>query len=337
MDQRSGELEKISGTTSTTELEIKQDLEKISSDASVDETAEPEQLKEQIEQTRSQMSETISAIEEKLSFANISEQVSEQITSAVETAKGAVYSAALEKAENIMKTVSKGLNEVSENMGEAGEYVIRSAKRNPLPLALIGLGVGMLVVQGTRSSRSKHSGNGKHKRHNGGRHEESTYSQVTGAGSKALSSAQKTVTGAAGTAYEGVTNAANSAYEGVSSVAGLAYEGVSSAASSAYQGVTQFASSTGEQVQQVARKAKTQYETTLEENPLAIGAIALALGAVVGLAIPATEYENEWMGEYKENLVQTVEDSARDALGKVQDVAGELTKNVREQAQGQAG
>lgn len=310
--------------------------------AAVATTDDPDQIKDQIEQTRNQMSETIDAIQEKLSFSNITEQVkeqvSEQINSAVETAKDAVYGATIGKAGNFMQNVSKSLSNVSESMGDAGTYVVRTARTNPLPLALIGVGVGMLLFQGKGgSSKKRHLSSGRRyeeygdggvgvgRGSKGERQESSTLRQFADTSGKALGSARDTVTNAAGTAYEGVSSAASTAYEGVTD-----------AASSAYEGVTSFASSTGEQITTVARKGYNQYERTLEENPLAIGAIALALGAVVGLALPTTEYENQWMGEYKENLVQTVEDQAREALGKVQEVAGEAVKTVREQAQGQA-
>jgi hypothetical protein len=311
---------------------------------------DPEQIKDEIEQTRAKMGETIDAIQEKLSLSNISEQVKEQvsehISNAVETAKGAVYEATIGKAGNIMQNVSKGLTNVTDTMGDAGTYVVRTARSNPLPLALIGLGIGMLIFQSRSRNYSERryeeygdGGGGQRNLRGGDRTQGSTsmFRQVADTGGRALSTAKDTVTGAAGTAYEGVTGAASTAYKGVSTAATTAYQGVSHAASSAYQGATHLASTTGEQISTVARKGYNQYERTMEENPLAVGAIALALGAVVGLALPATQYENQWVGEYKENLVQAVEESAREALGKVQEVAGEVTKTVREQAQGQAG
>jgi hypothetical protein len=290
------------------EKNITEDLQNVqgNSDEASD---EPEQIKEQIEQTRSQLGETIDAIQEKLSFSNISEgvkeQVSEQINNAVETAKEAVYDATIGKAENIMQTVSEGLNNVSEGVGDAGSYVMRTAKRNPLPLALIGLGVGMLLMQGNRSKSIHAVKNGKHKK--GSQQGDSNPSSLVGK-----------------QAAEATRNALHSAQETVGNVAG-----------SVYQGVSNLATSTGDQVQQVTRQVRTQYERTLEENPLIIGAIALGVGAIVGLSIPSTGYENQWMGETKENLVQSVEGAAREALEKAQQVAGEVTKTVREQAQGQ--
>lgn len=338
MDQRPSELDKIaegdlnkttdsdnldtsferSATAAESEKQVTDDLQKTNTAAAGNTSEEPEKIKVQIEQTRNQMSETIDAIQEKLSFSNISEQVSEQVNNAVSTAKDAVYDATIGRVENIMQNVGERLSNVSETMGDAGSYVVRTAKQNPLPLALIGLGVGLLLIQGKRS-KSKHSyetdrhrENNKYVGHE--RNNPTMLKKATAAGSGIIDSVQKTV----------------------SNVAGSGYDAVSNAASSAYQGVESLASSTSDQVQHITRRAQTQYARTLEENPLAIGAIALAVGAVVGLSIPSTEYENQWMGETKENLVQSVGEVARDTISKAQDVAGEVTKTVREQVKDQS-
>ena len=55
-------------------------------------------------------------------------------------------------------------------------------------------------------------------------------------------------------------------------------------------------------------------------GPLAIGAVALALGTAVGLAVPQTA-ENEWMGEARDTLVDKAQSVSQDAIEKVQQVA----------------
>ena len=85
------------------------------------------------------MGETIDAIQDRLSFSNISDQVSEHVNNAVETAKEAVYDATIGKAVYFMKNIG---NEIS------GSSMVRTAKDNPLPFILLGLGAGMLVYQG---------------------------------------------------------------------------------------------------------------------------------------------------------------------------------------------
>ena len=77
-------------------LEIRSEEEALETTA---ETADAGQIRSQIEETRSQMSETIDAIQDKLSFANISEQVkdqvSEQIGSCFLFLRGIIFEVAL--------------------------------------------------------------------------------------------------------------------------------------------------------------------------------------------------------------------------------------------------
>lgn len=311
-----------------------------------DVTADTEQIREQIEETRSNLGDTINAIQERLSFSNISEQVrdevSDHISSAITTAKDSVYEATIGKVGTIMTYIDKGMNDFSKtNVG-------RSASQNPVALSLIGLGLGMLLVNGFSSKkRSSYSYESDYDREDddysrrnfssrGGR---STFETAQNKVGDVAGSAYKGVSGAAGTAYDGVSSAASSAYEGVSSaagavsgtvanVAGTVSDTVSSAASGAYQQVGNL----GAKAKDVAGSAQEQYEHYMDENPLAVGAVVLALGAAVGMAFPSTQAENRLMGETREQLLQKAEESAREAIGKVQQVAGEVSNTVKEVA-----
>lgn len=297
-------------------------------DATTDDaTDDTEEIRAQIEATRSQMGETIDAIQERLSMSNIKEQVSEQINTAVETAKDAVYVATVGKAEEFMQNIGKSLSNVTGNVGNtlagSGSSIIGTVRSNPLPFALIGLGVGLLALQSRRSS-SKSSPSYRYD-YEAGNYTEGEYDanggQRGGRGNRStLKSAGKSVGNVANSAYSGVSGAASSAYQGLTSVAGTAYEGVGTV---------------GSQARRVAEQAQDQYEHYIEENPLAVGAVALALGAAVGFMIPATQAESHLMGEYRDNLMQKAGDAARGALDKVQQVAGDMANSVREEAQNQ--
>jgi len=65
---------------------------------------ETENIRGQIEETRNQMGGTIDAIQDKLSFSNISEHVSEHVQNAVESGKEAIYDATIGKAKTFKKT-----------------------------------------------------------------------------------------------------------------------------------------------------------------------------------------------------------------------------------------
>lgn len=321
-------------------------------------TPETEQLREQIEETRRGMGETIDAIQEKLSFQNISDQVkdqvSEQISGAVESAKDAFYT----KAGDIVNTVGRGFKEIGKT------DLAKRAQQNPTALAIIGAGVGALLIsllvdgkKGKRktasynydydtsddqvryadssrrdltsSSESNSQGESAFEsaRNRVGETASSAYESVSGA----AGSAYEGVTGAAGSAYETLGNAASATYEGIGSVAGKTYEGVGTVASKTYQGVTTAAGFAYEKAGDLGGQVKLNYDHYIEENPLAVGAVALALGAVVGFAIPMTQKENEYMGEYRDTVVEKAQATAQDALGTVKQMATEAQKVITEE------
>ena len=282
------------------------DKEDMSLTANDDVPAEAEQIKEQIEETRNQMGETIDAIQDKLSFSNISEQVSEHVNNAVETAKGAVYDATIGKAANLMRNFGDDISQTS---------IVRTAKSNPFPFVLIGLGAGLLAYQ-TYTGK----GNGKTRRHEftAGRDRRYDTSSVgtTSEGGllsgarETVSHATETVSGAAGTAYNKVTGVVESAYTGAGDAAHRAYDKVGELKSTAVE----------------------QYDHYIEENPLAVGAVALALGAAVGMAIPSTNYESKLMGEYRQDLMDKAQTTASNLLDKTKEVVTEAGRTVSDQA-----
>lgn len=297
-----------------------------SSVASDDTSAETDKIRTNIVETRSQMSETIDAIQEKLSFSNISEQVkdevSEHINSALQTAKDSVYEATIGKVGNVMNYVNKGMNEVADTSA------VRTARRNPLAIGLIGLGLGLLYMNsGEQRSQYRY----KRSRSNYGYDREENYDRrefSSRSDQSAFANAQSRVSDAAGKVGETVSDTAGKVGETVSNAAGAVSDTVSDVAGKAYKQVGNF----GSQVRDVAGSAQDQYEYYMDENPLAVGAVALALGAAVGMSIPSTRFEGELMGETRDNLMQKAQDTARGTIDKVKNVAGEVTEKVKDAA-----
>lgn len=286
-----------------------------------DETSEDtEKIRTDIVETRSQMSETIDAIQEKLSFSNISEHVKDEVTehinSALQTAKDSVYGATIGKVGNVMNYVNKGMNELAD------ADVMRTAKKNPIAVSLIGLGIGMLVMNGFSSKkRASYRYENDYDYDREDDYQERGFSSRSNRNARdnqsTIAGVQSKVSDAAGKVGETVSGAAGAVSGTVSDVAGKAYEQVGNL---------------GSQVKDVAGSAQDQYEYYIEENPLAVGAVALALGAAVGMSLPSTHFEGELMGETRDNLMQKAQDTARDTIEKVKNVAGEVTEKVKDVA-----
>jgi hypothetical protein len=69
-----------------------------------------------------------------------------------------------------------------------------------------------------------------------------------------------------------------------------------------------------------------------QRGSMSAGALAAAAGLAVGLATPATERENELLGQAREQLVRSAQESAEETLDKVQQVATDAGDTVRKAA-----
>ena len=72
------------------------------------------------------------------------------------------------------------------------------------------------------------------------------------------------------------------------------------------------------------RAGRDRLETMVRDYPLAVGAAALIIGASLGMAVPESERENEWMGEARDSAVQRAQEAAEGAVDRVKDAAAEV-------------
>lgn len=256
-----------------------------------DETAmQTEQIRGKIEETRQEMSETIDAIQEKLSITNISEQVteqvSEQISNVYQTAKETVYNSTLGKMGKIMKNMNQELQRSN---------FYHTMANNPLPLFLIALGGGLLLFGSNK--RGKY---------------------YTGKQTRRFS--DKTIKNRRGNMLDSLTETASSAYNSLSETA-----------ESAYNNVTDTAGKTYDKLGDLSISAQEKYEYYLEEKPIAVGAIALAAGAAIGMMLPTTQYEEDLMGETSRNLLNKAQTKTQETVDTLKSVAGQAVETVREE------
>jgi hypothetical protein len=95
-----------------------------------------------------------------------------------------------------------------------------------------------------------------------------------------------------------------------------------------YHSASSMSREAGEQLRRTSRRARNRFAELLESNPLMVGAAALAVGAAVGLALPETERENEWLGEARETLAERAQEMASQARHAAGDIAGQVASEV---------
>jgi len=289
----------------------------------------------------------------------------EAVEDATTQAKAAVRGATIGKVETMVRSANDTTNAARVGLME-------TIKANPFPAALAGLGLGWLFInsrnaaaRGTYNTRNAHAYEatyreqtprtaGAYGTYQGSGHSATGGSPIGGAVSNVQSAAGNvagqvgdlagqvggTVGDAASTVGETVGNAANTVGQAAGSAAGAVGETVGNAASALGTTASNLASGTAETAGNIAEGAQYQamrledgFQRVLRENPLAVGAVTLAVGAAIGLALPQTTRENQLLGEARDTLVERAQGLAQETLGKVQNVANEATSAVQDSAQ----
>lgn len=257
---------------------------------------------------------------------------------------------------------------------QAGSASTAFATANAIPLSLIGIGVGWLALSLRKQSRPDYAFDDDYylgdEQYYG---EDETYMrdratlaggtrERTGALAQGARDLADNARGRAAGMAGGARRLADSARERSGSLAGAARDRAETLATSAREGaealaerasasvgaartrVTDAASRLGHQAADLGHGARerlshAQLRTRdfADENPLAVGALAIAAGVGVGLLLPTTRQENRLMGETRDRLVGDARgllDEARHAgerIGhKAKESAGELRGSLSE-------
>ena len=212
----------------------------------------------------------------------------------------------------------------------------RVARQHPMPAAVIGLGLGWLLVESSKGDEARTSYDGRYRKYESDdyRAGDYRYSRNSYAGydyedesEGRLSAAKDKVKDVAGSAKDAFSGAADRVGDAADWTKEHALDLGHKAKDQAYalKGKAKYQ----------ARRAKTGFWQTLEENPLMVGAATLALGVIAGLAIPSTDKEDELMGETRDHLFEEVKEAGEQVLEKGKHVVEAVADKVKEEAQNQ--
>jgi len=307
-------------------------------------TDDTTEIRTGIEETRAEMSETIDAIQERLNPQHLKEQVKDQVREQFQEVKATVREATIGKAEDMVRNVG-------DTLDDARYGLVETIRQNPIPAALVGIGLGWLFMN-KRSAPSRryarydeqaryyreaqpYYGNqqGYTGRVNtyGGSYGNDWADQGERGTKRALHRVQETAGNVVNRAQDTVGTLADRTQETVETIADRTQETVGNVVSQAQETASTVANQTQEavgyiagQAQYQAQRVEDRFQRALHENPLAVGAVALAIGTAVGFSLPQTERENELLGEARDTLIDRAQEVAQDTLEKVQQVAGDV-------------
>ena len=218
----------------------------------------PQEVQREVQQSRADAEETLEAIQERLSPGQMFEQVVDYMRS------------------------SNGSDFV-RNLGTM-------VRDNPVPVALVGTGLVWLMLSSSRSTPRQYDGEddlpGSYgETHYGGGLSEDA-GQSAGWGESARETAREW--------SEGARSQARGIGDRARRLGASARDRVSETGEQLWHG----ARDAGDRASYYGRRARRGFFDTLHEQPLVLGALGLAAGAAIGAALPATNKEDKWLGEF---------------------------------------
>lgn len=302
-----------------------------------DNNRSPEEIERDLEQTRSEISRTIDAIQDKITPGQL--------------------------ANDAYGFIRSGSGDFAKSLGVA-------AKNNPVPFALMGVGLAWLVMGGGRTAPYMRRGSSDQYDNGESGIGRSIGNAVGAAGEYAQSAGDyaRSATGyaaSAGRATAGAASRAGRALFGAGRRAGETASGISNKMGDMTSGASErvrdladdareLASEWSEDATQLAENARERMHRATEvveeramemrdnanhllrEQPLVVGAIGLAVGAVLGALLPLTRRENELMGETRDQLLEQAKEKGQETLEQATETAKSVAAAAAEAAKSEA-
>ena len=240
------------------------------------------EIERDVERTRSDIEDTVEALREKMSLGQIVDEASRYLR-------------------------NSGGSEAMSNLAA-------QAKANPMPLALVGIGLAWLMSG--RGQPSMGSSMGSHEGYGAYSGEGSSFRNVGSRIGETAGSAKDAVTGTGRKAGEAVTSRMHQA---------------SDAASQTYGRMSEHASDTYDRMSERAGRAQRSMSELVESEPLILAGLGIAIGAAIGAMMPATRTEQRFMGDKLEEWKHDAGDMARSEWEKTKSVARDAASAAKEE------
>jgi hypothetical protein len=232
------------------------------------------EIRAEIAQTREDLSETVNAIQDRLSPRNI--------------------------ASNAADSVKQAASDTARDIAESDS--VQYVRSNPVPTAMVGIGIAglaWLFLAGRDASDYSRSYAARGRRRMAGSAYDPYYpDERASSGAASARSNRSSAFGGADPYGRRGAGASDFASRGSAMAADL-----------------------GREARVTTRRVQSRLQQTWNESPLLMGAAAAVVGAMVGMAVPETERENEWLGETRDSMVEEVQQTVRETVSKVQDAA----------------
>jgi ElaB/YqjD/DUF883 family membrane-anchored ribosome-binding protein len=235
---------------------------------------------------------------------------------------------ALESRLSPGELVDKAMSYAKGNGGELINNLGASIKANPVPALLTSVGL-MWMMMGQNRSQSY------------------TSAGMSSSGGGMVDSLREKASNLSSSLHDKSSNMSASAHDKTDSMKMQAQNlkdkaadmrsSASDSLSATRQNLSDKTQGASDTLRAQASKAKSGFQYLLEEQPLALGAIGIAVGALLGATLPTTERENRLMGEASDKVTDKVKVKAEQGYAKAsevgRDLADQATNRVKQEAE----
>jgi hypothetical protein len=211
------------------------------------------------------------------------------------------------------------MSELSEKTSDFVRDMGDAARKNPISAALIGMGVVWLFTGGRTAERV-----GDLVRNAG-------FDRIPDAAGNALDAARSTLRSGSESVGKGVSSATETLRDAGAAGLDRVARTSSEVADKAY-GYAQNIPDAGGALFSTARENLSEL---FRAQPLALGAVGLAIGAGIAAALPATDLEAEYFGEASDNFKEQAADFASEQVSRAATVAEDVVTAVSDEARNQ--
>jgi hypothetical protein len=218
------------------------------------------------------------------------------------------------------------MSEFSEQASGFVRDLSDAARKNPISAALIGMGVVWLFTGGRTAERVGDLVRG------------AGFDRIPDAAGNALDAARSTLRSGTESVGKGVSSATETLKDAGS--AGL--DRVTRAGSGVVRTGSEYAGAAYDYAQNIPDAGGALFGTARDNlselfrmQPLALGAVGLAIGAGIAAALPATEVEAEYFGEASDNFKEQAADFASEQVSRAATVAEDVVTAASDEARKQ--
>lgn len=271
---------------------------------------DPETIRREIRRTRGEMDDTVDELVERLSVGNLVDEVWHRLRR-------------------------------SGSGGGVGTVL----RDHPVPLALMGLGLGwMAVEQATGHSMSPSADDDEPRLAPRTRRPAGTLPSRTHDGDGMGYALEADEEDNSDGLKEKVSDATDRVKRKASDLAGTVSDTtselsdrVSDTTSNLSHRASEKASQVASSLEDAGRKARRGMQHMLDENPLALGSILFGLGLASGLSLPSTRFEDRRVGDTADHLKEEAKQIAKQGAEKVKEAGKDVARTAREAGSKAAG